>query len=175
MKNVFKILIFMLLCMGQTGCFFLSSASSGSKSSSTSSSSSSEYIYTSDQLLCSRRWELTYGETSTHYYRNGQFLSTTTNEAKNYYRRQWIQFYSNHTCYESGLYGSNGQQLTWRRNGNKVIIYGRNLQLGTEVVSNQVELNVEAITSNYLRVVRLINPKTTNGQYSVRMLVFDNK
>ena len=110
MKNIFKILIFMLLCMGQTGCFFLSSASSGSKSSSTSSSSSSEYIYTSDQLLCSRRWELTYGEISTHYYKNGQFLSATTNEAKNYYRSQWIQFNSNHTCYESGLYGSNGQQ-----------------------------------------------------------------
>lgn len=172
MKTLVKYFCLLLVCFGQSGCFLLSSSGN---SSSNSSSTSSKAVYTSDQLLCAHRWELTHATVSTHYYKNGQFQSTKTNSSTDYNRKQWIQFYSNHTCYASGIFGCNGsQQLRWERVGNNVTIYGQNLKLG-EVVANQAEYNVEAITSNYLRITRLCTPKTTDGNYRVSTLTFDNQ
>ncbi len=151
MKNVFKILVFTLLCIGQTSCFILTRPSTTVQTNTPK---------TVEQMLVKRwRFQEAYNVVESRSYdriSNGSY---------------WILFYADGTCYENGFLGTGGnQRLQWNLSGNMLRIRGRNLVYG-ELSGSEVVYTIESISDNRLQLSRW-NGRSRNGTDIVRQMIF---
>ncbi len=151
MKNVFKILVFTLLCIGQTSCFILTRPSTTVQTNTPK---------TVEQMLVKRwRFQEAYNVVESRSYdriSNGSY---------------WILFYADGTCYENGFLGTGGnQRLQWNLSGNILRIRGRNLVYG-ELSGSEVVYTIESISDNRLQLSRW-NGRSRNGTDIVRQMIF---
>ena len=151
MKNVFKILVLTLLCMGQTSCFILTRPSTTVQTNT---------LNAMEQMLVKRwRFQEAYNVVNAQVYdriSNGSY---------------WIRFYADGTCYENGFLGTGGnQELQWTVSGNMLRIRGRNLVYG-ELSGSEVVYTIESISDNRLQLSRW-NGRSRNGTDIVRQMIF---
>ena len=150
MKNVFKILVFTLLCIGQTSCFILTRPSTTQPAS----------PKTVSQMLV-RRWRFQ----EAYNVVNAQIYDRISNGS------YWILFYADGTCYENGFLGTGGnQRLQWNLSGNMLRIRGRNLVYG-ELSGSEVVYTIESISENRLQLSRW-NGRSRNGTDIIRQMIF---
>ncbi len=151
MKNVFKILVLTLLCMGQTSCFILTRPSTTVQTNT---------LNAMEQMLVKRwRFQEAYNVVNAQVYdriSNGSY---------------WIRFYADGTCYENGFLGTGGnQELQWTVSGNMLRIRGRNLVYG-ELSGSEVVYTIESISENRLQLSRW-NGRSRNGTDIIRQMIF---
>ncbi len=151
MKNVFKILVFTLLCIGQTSCFILTRPSTTVQTNT---------LNAMEQMLVkSWRFQEAYNVVNAQVYdriSNGSY---------------WIRFYADGTCYENGFLGTGGnQELQWNLSGNVLRIRGRNLVYG-ELSGSEVVYTIESISENRLQLSRW-NGRSRNGTDIIRQMIF---
>lgn len=151
MKDVFKILVLTLLCIGQTSCFILTRPSTTVQTNTPK---------TVEQMLVKRwRFQEAYNVVESRSYdriSNGSY---------------WILFYADGTCYENGFLGTGGnQRLQWNLSGNILRIRGRNLVYG-ELSGSEVVYTIESISDNRLQLSRW-NGRSRNGTDIVRQMIF---
>ncbi len=150
MKNVFKILVFTLLCIGQTSCFILTRPSTTQPAG----------PKTVSQMLVKRwRFQEAYNVV------NAQIYDRISGGS------YWILFYADGTCYENGFLGTGGnQRLQWNLSGNMLRIRGRNLVYG-ELSGSEVVYTIESISENRLQLSRW-NGRSRNGTDIIRQMIF---
>lgn len=157
MGKIFKFIVLILVCIGQTSCFILTSSTQ---------SSSSEQVSTNNTKNIAQKL--------TKRWRGLQVYKTAGGEMYDNYGATscWMQFYSDGTCYEHGFLGTNGnQQLRWSLNNNQLTIRGRNLTFADGNLSGQeVKYDVVSISDKELHLSRWDGQKQ-NGTTITRHII----
>lgn len=169
-KKSFLIKLF-LLCVVST---YLSGCILFSMSGKSSSKNSDSQTYVTTDLLCSHRWKLTSGTLTQQNWINGKQQVGKTLRVLKWSNQPWILFKKDCTASESGIFTSTSEKLTWDRNGNDIVIRGKDMHVD-EVVSNEFKFTIEVITQDYCRMTCVLTPETHNGTYLTYTLLFDNR
>lgn len=154
MKKIYKIIILLLICVGQTGCFIFAPSNSSTPQNTTPTASQTA------QMLA-QNWN------GLQVYRvaDGKLYSSQSSSG-------WMRFNANGTCYEKGYLGTNGnQQLRWSVSGRKLTISGGDFTFGDGNLSDtKITYDIVSVTASELHLSRPDGHKF-NGSGITRHLI----